>query len=81
MRRALRGFFGGAAIAVQGRSHLAARDHHAVEFADVDGRVKAYGYARARTVPDVADADHGASKRMAKIKPGDMLAQLHKRGR
>ncbi len=81
MRRALRGFLGGAAIAVQGCTDLAALNHHAVEFADVDGRVKTHGYARARTVPDVADADHGACERMAKVKPGDMLAQLHKRGR
>ena len=76
MRRALRGFFGGFAIAVQGRSHLAALNHHAFEFADVYGRIKTHAKPRAFAVPDAADADHGTRKGLPEVTPVDLLAQL-----
>ena len=79
MRRPVRGFLGCLTCPVDNCGDLATLDNHAVEFADVDRIVKTQSQLVARAVANIADPDHGARKRAAKIKPSDMLAQLHKR--
>ena len=79
MRRPVRGFLGCLTCPVDHCGDLATLNNHAVEFADVDRIVKTHGQLVARAVANIADPDHGAHKRAAKIKPSDMLAQLHTR--
>ena len=79
MRRPVRGFLGCLTCPVDNCGDLATLDNHAVKFADVDRIVKTQSQLVARAVANIADPDHGARKRAAKIKPSDMLAQLHKR--